>query len=44
MAAVGAMRTELPRLTNRLSLGSDELRVSPACLGMVDTNGRLLCV
>ena len=29
-----AYRTELPRLTSRLSLGPEQLRVSPFCLGM----------
>jgi hypothetical protein len=37
MGAFGPPRTELPRLTDRLPLGTSGLRVSPACLGMVES-------
>ncbi len=35
MGVFGPLRTVLPRLTDRLSLGAAGLRVSPACLGIV---------
>ena len=35
MSTTATERTDLPRLADRLALGSDGLRVSPFCLGMV---------